>query len=293
MPLLCVHGWPETQADLVAGDRAAGGGRLRRDRPRPPRLRRQRPRTGRVPRRRRARRAICTRSSPTGSASTRWCCAAVTSAGPSSRRSRSSTRSSAERMVLFNSPLPFDKERMAGMDTRPPREAADYFVRQGLDADGLAADLTTPGAAAPLHRDLLLLTVLGPPGRVHGRRPDGVRTLRRHAEIDFHTEPFGDAGQAAGVLRRLRERVRPGQAERPRAPRSGTRTVRGAAPVRPVRPRDLPRRSTRWRPSSSPTTTDPIASTGAATSCRGRPPTRSWPTRPGSAPSWTLAASGR
>ncbi|HMO54135.1 MAG TPA: alpha/beta fold hydrolase, partial [Tepidiformaceae bacterium] len=33
-----------------------------------------------------------------------------------------------ERMVLFNSPLPFDKEKMAGMNTRPAREASDYFV---------------------------------------------------------------------------------------------------------------------------------------------------------------------
>ena len=44
-------------------------------------------------------------------------------------------------MVLFNSPLPYDKERMAGMATRPPAEAADYFVRQGRDADGLMAEL--------------------------------------------------------------------------------------------------------------------------------------------------------
>src|SRR5581483_12084653 len=42
----------------------------------------------------------------------------------------------ATRMVLFNSPLPYDKERMAGLRTRPPREAGDYFVRQGTDPDG-------------------------------------------------------------------------------------------------------------------------------------------------------------
>ncbi len=49
-----------------------------------------------------------------------------------------------DRMVLFNSPLPFDKERMAGMRTRPAREASDYFVRQGTDADALAGELRTP-----------------------------------------------------------------------------------------------------------------------------------------------------
>jgi pimeloyl-ACP methyl ester carboxylesterase len=32
-----------------------------------------------------------------------------------------------DRMVLFNSPLPYDKERMAGLRTRPPAEATDYF----------------------------------------------------------------------------------------------------------------------------------------------------------------------
>lgn len=49
-----------------------------------------------------------------------------------------------ERLVLFNAPLPFDKERMTGMNTRPAAEAADYFVRQGTDADALAAELATP-----------------------------------------------------------------------------------------------------------------------------------------------------
>src|SRR5262245_3134552 len=50
----------------------------------------------------------------------------------------------AERLCLFNSPLPYDKERMAGMRSRPAQEASDYFVRQGTDPDGLAADLATP-----------------------------------------------------------------------------------------------------------------------------------------------------
>jgi len=48
-----------------------------------------------------------------------------------------------DRMVIFNAPLPYDKEAMAGMRTRPPMEAADYFIRQGTDPDGLAAELDT------------------------------------------------------------------------------------------------------------------------------------------------------
>ena len=33
------------------------------------------------------------------------------------------------------------------MRTRPAREASDYFVRQGTDADTLAAELTTANSA--------------------------------------------------------------------------------------------------------------------------------------------------
>src|SRR3954471_5987295 len=53
------------------------------------------------------------------------------------------------RQVLFNSVLPILAEAYeeAGIPAAPPREvrmAADYFVRQGRDADGLAAELDTP-----------------------------------------------------------------------------------------------------------------------------------------------------
>lgn len=53
------------------------------------------------------------------------------------------------RQVLFNCPLPLlpDAYAAAGIDTRVSpevRQAADYFVRQGRDADGLGAELSTP-----------------------------------------------------------------------------------------------------------------------------------------------------
>ncbi len=51
-----------------------------------------------------------------------------------------------DRLVIFNTPLPYDKERMAGMRSRPPAESGDYFLRQGTDADALAAELSTPEA---------------------------------------------------------------------------------------------------------------------------------------------------
>lgn len=86
------------------------------------------------------------------------------------------------RMVLFNSPLSFDKERMAGIaGTRAPREAADYFVRQGTDADGLAAELATPEARRHYISTFYTSRFWAHPGTF------------TPAEVDFHTEPFASA----------------------------------------------------------------------------------------------------
>jgi len=49
-----------------------------------------------------------------------------------------------DRMILFNSPLPFLKAEMQGLRTRPEAEALDYFIRQGTDADSLSAELSAP-----------------------------------------------------------------------------------------------------------------------------------------------------
>jgi pimeloyl-ACP methyl ester carboxylesterase len=54
-----------------------------------------------------------------------------------------------ERQCLFNTVLPLidDAYAAAGLPPAPPRNlrmAADYFLRQANDADGLAADLDTP-----------------------------------------------------------------------------------------------------------------------------------------------------
>ncbi len=88
-----------------------------------------------------------------------------------------------DRMVLFNSPLPFLKDEMAGIaNTRPAREAADYFIRQGLDADGLAAELTTPEQRRRYIATFYTSRFWAHPGAFAG---DG--------EVDFHTEPFADA----------------------------------------------------------------------------------------------------
>jgi pimeloyl-ACP methyl ester carboxylesterase len=85
-----------------------------------------------------------------------------------------------DRMVLFNSPLPYDREAMAGLATRPPAEAADYFVRQGTDADALALELATAE-----QRQRYIATFYTSRFWAH----PGAFTP---AAVAFHSEPFGD-----------------------------------------------------------------------------------------------------
>jgi len=88
-----------------------------------------------------------------------------------------------ERMVVFNSPLPYDRERMTGMKTRSPIEATDYFVRQGTDAEELAAELATPE-----QRRRYIATFYTSRFWSH---PGGFST----EEVEFQTEPFGDGAK--------------------------------------------------------------------------------------------------
>ena len=88
-----------------------------------------------------------------------------------------------ERMVLFNSPLPYDKEAMAGMRTRPPAVAADYFIRQGTDPDGLAAELDTPDQRRRYIATFYTSRFWAHPGTFTAD------------EVDFHTEPFADGAK--------------------------------------------------------------------------------------------------
>jgi pimeloyl-ACP methyl ester carboxylesterase len=88
-----------------------------------------------------------------------------------------------EKMVLFNSPLPFDAERFAGLRTRPPAEAADYFIRQGTDPDGLAADLASDDQRRRYIATFYTSRFWAHPGAF---TPD---------EVAFHTEPFADAAK--------------------------------------------------------------------------------------------------
>lgn len=100
-----------------------------------------------------------------------------------------------DRVVLFNSPLPFDKERMAGMHTRPPREAADYFVRQGTDPDGLAAELATPAQRRRYIATFYTSRFWAHPGAFLDDDTPPMGPFGGGHVIDFHTEPFGDAAK--------------------------------------------------------------------------------------------------
>ncbi|HTO71071.1 MAG TPA: alpha/beta hydrolase [Myxococcota bacterium] len=88
-----------------------------------------------------------------------------------------------ERLVIFNSPLPYLKDRMAGLRTRPAAEAGDYFLRQGTDADALARELATPEA-----RRRYIASFYGPRFWAH----PGAFT--REA-VEFMTAPFADAAK--------------------------------------------------------------------------------------------------
>jgi pimeloyl-ACP methyl ester carboxylesterase len=90
------------------------------------------------------------------------------------------------KQVIFNAPLPLLKDdyRAAGIEpTRPAsmRQAADYYVRQGTDADALAAELSTPERRRRYISEFYGHRFWGSPGAF---APEAV---------DFMTEPFADA----------------------------------------------------------------------------------------------------
>lgn len=90
-----------------------------------------------------------------------------------------------DRMVLFNSPLPYLKDEMADLvGTRPSMEAADYFLRQGTDADALAAELTTPEQRQRYIATFYTSRFWAHPGAFMGT-----------GDVQFHTEPFGDGAK--------------------------------------------------------------------------------------------------
>ncbi len=120
-----------------------------------------------------------------------------------------------ERMVLFNSPLPFDRDRMAGLRTRPPREASDYFFRQGTDADALAAELATEGERRRYIATFYTSRFWAHPGAFEP------------GAVDFMTEPFADGTKLRASFGGYESSLNPGARSEPSAMSSPnpTRTV--------------------------------------------------------------------
>jgi len=94
-----------------------------------------------------------------------------------------------DRLVLFNSPLPYDREAMAAMATRASRDAADYFRRQGTDADALAAELATPEQRRRYVATFYTSRFWAHPGSFDD------------AAVAFHTEPFAASAQLRAGFR--------------------------------------------------------------------------------------------
>jgi pimeloyl-ACP methyl ester carboxylesterase len=93
-----------------------------------------------------------------------------------------------ERQVIFNSVMPLLGElyERAGLATRPSPEtrmATDYFVRQGRDADALAAELDTADKRRRYVADF------------YGHRFWGAPGAFAPEDVDFMTEPFADAAR--------------------------------------------------------------------------------------------------
>lgn len=88
-----------------------------------------------------------------------------------------------ERMVLFNSPLPFLRESMTGLRTRPPRESSDYFVRQGTEPDELAAELRTAEERIRYIATFYTSRFWAHPGAFDAEA------------VAFHAAPFADAAK--------------------------------------------------------------------------------------------------
>lgn len=98
------------------------------------------------------------------------------------------------RQLLFNGAPPALRDRYteAGLEPDPPRRlrpAADYFVRQGTDAERLLAELGTPERRRHY--------VAG----MYGHRLWAAPGAFAPADVDFHTEPFGPAAVFARSIR--------------------------------------------------------------------------------------------
>ena len=90
----------------------------------------------------------------------------------------------ADRMCLFNSPLPYDKERMAGFA---------HAAARSRRATTSSARAPTPTGWPPTSPRPSSGAATSPPSTRPASGPTPGALRRAHGQVDFHTEPFGDA----------------------------------------------------------------------------------------------------
>jgi pimeloyl-ACP methyl ester carboxylesterase len=142
-----------------------------------------------------------------------------------------------ERQVLFNTVPPIlpDEYEAAGIARSIPREvrqAADYFMRQARDADGLAAELDTEDKRRRYVTEM------------YGPRFWAAPGAFTREDIAFHVEPFGDAESFRASIANYEYAGGPRQvSEMPRIfERSAVPTLLLYGPEDHVIPRDFPQR---------------------------------------------------
>jgi pimeloyl-ACP methyl ester carboxylesterase len=96
-----------------------------------------------------------------------------------------------ERMVLFNCPLPRATHEIGSL---APRETSDYFVRQGTEADQVAAELNSEAQRQRYVAAFYTSRFWAHPGAFLDPAQRG-RRYHGSAVVDFHTEPFADAAR--------------------------------------------------------------------------------------------------
>jgi pimeloyl-ACP methyl ester carboxylesterase len=142
-----------------------------------------------------------------------------------------------DRLVLFNTIPPIVPElyAAAGLPAELPREtrqAADYFLRQSRDADGLAAELDSEAKRR------------GYVAQMYGPRFWAAPGAFDRAAVDFMTEPFADAERFRASIANYEYAGGPRRA--PEVPRvleaNPTSTLVLYGPEDHVVPRDFPRR---------------------------------------------------
>ncbi len=142
-----------------------------------------------------------------------------------------------DRLVLFNTIPPFltaeyEEAGIAPAVPRAVRQAGDYFMRQARDADGLAAELDTPGKRRRYVSQMYGARFWAAPGAFSAEA------------TDFMTEPFGDAERFRSSIANYEYAGGPRTApETPRVlERNPTTALVLYGPEDHVIPRDFPRR---------------------------------------------------